>query len=250
MKDKVFFPNLDGLRFFAFLLVFLQHGFGNARNLSGIDPSSLILRPFIAGEAGVSFFFVLSGFLITYLILREISINGRVDIYAFYIRRALRIFPLYFLIVIWGTIVYSQLKTLFGFPGYVEFGNPLLYFLFLGNFDVININHNGIPGAMSTNITWSVAIEEQFYLVWVTLFYGLKYRFYKYLFPSIVLGSLFFRFWFREDGAITYFHTFSVISDMAIGGGCAYLAINRQGFTDFFRNLNRNWIFVFYSLWV
>ena len=248
MKDKVFFPNLDGLRFFAFLLVFLQHGFGKAITFVRSDYSNLLLRPFIAGEAGVSFFFVLSGFLITYLILTEISLNGQVDIISFYIRRALRIFPLYFLVVIWGTLVYSQLKTSFGFPDYIAFDNPLLYFIFLSNFDVINIIHKGIMGALSTNITWSVAVEEQFYLVWASLFYLLKPNLYKYFFPFIIIGSLFFRFWYRDDSIILYFHTFSVISDMSVGGGCAYLAIQSSVFREFFYNLKRKWIVLIYVL--
>jgi peptidoglycan/LPS O-acetylase OafA/YrhL len=249
-KEKVFFPNLDGFRFFAFLLVFLQHGFGKTIKTLGIEENTdnKLFRPFIAGEAGVSFFFVLSGFLITYLILTEIKLNGNVDIISFYIRRALRIFPLYFLVIIWDVVIYSQLKLLFGFPGYVEYGNPFLYFLFLGNFDVINLNQSGIMGAMSTNITWSVAIEEQFYLGWVILFYFLRPKFYKYLFLFVIIGSMFFRILNSGDGSVLYFHTFSVISDMAVGGGCAYLIMNFQNFKDFFINLKKYTIIFIYII--
>src|SRR5262249_15856566 len=123
---------------------------------------------FASGWMGVSFFFVLSGFLITYLILREIEVNGKLDILAFYVRRVLRIWPLYYLVIAFGFLCYPLLKSVFGFSSYIETGNSLYYMFFLSNFDVINLGHwlgNG-RGAMSTNITWSVAIEEQFYLLW------------------------------------------------------------------------------------
>lgn len=79
-RTKIFFPNLDGLRFFAFFLVFLQHGFVTAvgsPDSGGFILSTLKKGVFYSGSIGVSFFFVLSGFLITYLILSEIKLNGR-----------------------------------------------------------------------------------------------------------------------------------------------------------------------------
>ncbi len=103
-------------------------------------------------------------------------------------------------------------------------------------------------GAMSTNITWSVAIEEQFYLGWVILFYLSKPKFYKYLFLIVILGSMLFRILNNDDGFVLYFHTFSVISDMAVGGGCAYLIINLHDFKDYFTNLKRHWIISIYII--
>src|SRR6516225_9567914 len=91
---KVFFPNLDGLRFIAFFMVFLQHGFAQPIDKLGAAlglPTTLTRWPHDTGGLGVSFFFVLSGFLITYLILTEVKSTGRLDVIAFYIRRTLRI---------------------------------------------------------------------------------------------------------------------------------------------------------------
>lgn len=239
-KDRVFFPNLDGLRFFAFFLVYLQHGFGNAVSsgtAQGLLLSSLRQSIFEAGWAGVSFFFVLSGFLITYLLLSEVELNGKVDVIAFYLRRMLRIWPLYYAVLLFGFVLYPAIKSLLGMSSYIEAGNPLYYVFFVGNFDVINLG--GGHGAMSTNITWSVAIEEQFYLVWPLLFSRIPQRFYKYIFPSIIVLSAAFRLAYADNGMVLYFHSLSVISDMAVGGGAAYLAIKSSSFKDLFAKMPR-----------
>jgi peptidoglycan/LPS O-acetylase OafA/YrhL len=239
-EARVFFPNLDGLRFFAFFLVYLQHGFGGAIPLSdeaGLLRSSLHKAVFASGWAGVSFFFVLSGFLITYLLLSEVRLKGSVDVVAFYIRRMLRIWPLYYAVVLFGLVLYPALKSAFGFSSYLQVGRPIYYLLFLGNFDVINLG--GDRGAMSLNITWSVAIEEQFYLVWPLFFFVIPPRFYKFIFPAVIAVSAAFRLANHNNGPVLYFHSLSVISDMAVGGLAAYLAFNSIPFTEFFGRLSR-----------
>jgi peptidoglycan/LPS O-acetylase OafA/YrhL len=228
-RPKVHFPNLDGLRFVAFFLVYLQHGF----------------RAGELGDDGVSFFFVLSGFLITYLILAEVGHTGQVDVKAFYVRRTLRIWPLYYVVLVFAFLAYPIIKAALGLSSYIEAGNPLYYIFFAGNFDVIHLGHG--RGAMSTNITWSVAIEEQFYLTWPLLFLTIPRRFYKFIFPAIIIGSGLFRFLHRDDGMVLYFHTFSVISDMAVGGLAAYLAINSKRFTEAISNLRRPAIIISYG---
>ena len=81
-KSKIFFPNLDGLRFFSFFIVFLTHA------LSTDNPAIMQLswyrlikvRMFSDGELGVSFFFVLSGFLISYLLIKEKELTNKIDV--------------------------------------------------------------------------------------------------------------------------------------------------------------------------
>jgi peptidoglycan/LPS O-acetylase OafA/YrhL len=81
--NKVYFPNLNGLRFFAAFSVMLYHFFGEG---------------LINGHYGVVLFFVLSGFLITYLLFEEKEKFGKIEIKKFYFRRILRIWPLYYLV--------------------------------------------------------------------------------------------------------------------------------------------------------
>src|SRR5437868_2879263 len=100
-ENRFYYPSLDGLRFFAFLLVFLHHSL-----LDWTSPNPLINFFLIAieknGWLGVDLFFVLSGFLITTLLLKERSDNGNYSLKNFWIRRALRIWPLYYLALIFG----------------------------------------------------------------------------------------------------------------------------------------------------
>lgn len=170
-RQRIFFPNLDGLRFLAFLAVYLQHGLGDALGSSAGRSAlltTLYTGIFSSGWAGVSFFFVLSGFLITYLILAEVEWSGKLNVPAFYMRRVLRIWPLYYAVLLFGFWLYPTLKSAIGMSSYIETGNPLNYLLFLSNFDVLSLGKG--QGAMSINITWSVAIKEQFYIVWPLLF--------------------------------------------------------------------------------
>jgi peptidoglycan/LPS O-acetylase OafA/YrhL len=108
MNQKVFFPNLDGLRFFAFFFVFMYHCYYEVP-LQGKD--SFIYLGFHKiwenGDLGVNFFFTLSGFLITYLLLSEEKQLGGFNISGFYWRRTLRIWPLYFTTVLFGFFIFQ-----------------------------------------------------------------------------------------------------------------------------------------------
>ena len=84
-KRKIFFPNLDGLRFFSFLIVFFSHIFSTDKDYIKNESWYKFFkgRLFSDGDLGVSFFFVLSGFLITYLLLKEKEYTKRIDISSF-----------------------------------------------------------------------------------------------------------------------------------------------------------------------
>lgn len=237
--QKTFFPHLDGLRFFAFFLVFWQHGFAGLFPL--LNLSAEYDRFFYTGELGVSFFFVLSGFLITYLLLKEVENNDKINLKAFYIRRILRIFPLYYLVVFFGFAIYPMLRQMAHLP-VLDNGNPILYLFFLSNFDTIwaTTDRSNFIG-----ILWSVAIEEQFYVFWALLLSFLPTNFYKYLILSVILGSCLFRA-ANFDAKVLYFHTFSVMSDLGIGGGMAYLAINTSRFSGFFAEMKKGAIIFVY----
>src|SRR4026208_162751 len=106
--ERVYFPNLNGLRFIAALLVIMQH-IEQIKSMYGI--ANRWSSPFmqVIGEQGVSLFFVLSGFLITYLMLEEEKKTGTIQIRNFYRRRILRIWPLYFLIGFLALAVLSRI---------------------------------------------------------------------------------------------------------------------------------------------
>jgi peptidoglycan/LPS O-acetylase OafA/YrhL len=162
--DRFYFPELDGLRFVAFMMVFLFH--------RGI-PESLLIRLvgrqagwafLFNGGYGVQLFFILSGYLITSLLLREEARYGRISLRAFWIRRILRIWPLYYLIIAVG---FGLLPPLAGESGTRAYSDAMRvhfvpFLLFLGNWTMALIR----PIAYDwLSILWSVCVEEQFYLI-------------------------------------------------------------------------------------
>ena len=132
------FPALDGLRAIAAVLVVFFH-------YGGPD--------WLQGWAGVQMFFVLSGFLITTLMLREERRTGEISLKEFYLRRAFRILPVYFVILL-VTAVGSALFGTFVSNG---IGPALKYFLTFTN---------EFAGASPYGQSWSLGIEQKFYLVW------------------------------------------------------------------------------------
>ena len=101
-ENKIYFENLDFLRFIAFFTVFAGHtALGNFLiNRIHVDVINKFIWVFSQGGTGVSFFFVLSGFLITYLLLIEKEKTGKINVRNFYVRRILRIWPLYYLVIL------------------------------------------------------------------------------------------------------------------------------------------------------
>lgn len=148
-RESFYRPELDALRFTAFLLVFFCHypHYPDNRYLT------LLLG---MGRTGVLLFFVLSAYLITELLLREREATGRVHISLFFLRRVLRIWPLYFLAIALGYLVNPL------FPATPLSPHALPYLMLLaGNLFVAQ--HGWMLGLIGP--LWSLSIEEQFYLV-------------------------------------------------------------------------------------
>lgn len=199
------FRRLDTLRFIAFFLVFWQHGF--ARSFLGLSGNktfdSIITALTLTGGVGVHIFFVISGFLITFLLIKENEISGKISIKNFYLRRVLRIWPLYYLIVLSGIFVLPYFIHTFKFDGSI-----LKNLVFLNNFDVNNADSN-------IGITWSVAIEEQFYLFW-PVFFSLFYKKGLLNYFSLTLFCL-STLYILINPVTSYFHTFGNINYLMIG---------------------------------
>jgi len=157
--------SLDGLRALAIVLVLWGHGRRSLCAFFGVDESWLALFDF--GHLGVEIFFVLSGFLITSLIRREWEQTGGLDLKAFYIRRSLRIFPAFyaFLSICAVLVAFRILRN--------SLADLFLAGTYLWNFRWLTAswNPNALTGSHTGQTwflghTWSLALEEQFYLVW------------------------------------------------------------------------------------
>lgn len=166
LKLSFYRPELDFLRFFAFLAVFIQHSLPqspNAYRVHGVPQFAALWMAAVqhSGGYGVDLFFVLSAYLITELLQREFISTGKVDIRSFYIRRILRIWPLYFFFL--GLCV---LLSRFGLVGEHLKTTYVFAFVFLaGNWICA---FRGYPDSAAAPL-WSVSMEEQFYLTWPVL---------------------------------------------------------------------------------
>lgn len=233
---KINFENLDGLRFLCFLSVFFFHSFhteyDEIKNSGLYDAIKWHL--FGNGNLGVNFFFVLSGFLITYLLIEERKLNGQIDLKSFWIRRVLRIWPLFYMCVFFGFFVFPALKSFFG-ESPNETATIYYYLSFSNNFEFID---KGPPDASILGVLWSVAVEEQFYVIWPIVLYVLPVRKYWIAFISVVLIGIAFRLKF-DSPAMHEYHTLSCISDMAVGAFGAWLVLEMPGFKTRIVNLNK-----------
>lgn len=243
-----FLPNLNGLRFLGALMVFIFHVFTLGREHWGEFRESTwfsaLYKLASKGHHGVGLFFVLSGFLITHLLLKEIERNGSINVKNFFIRRVLRIWPLYYFLIIFGFLMFPLLPF-----GQGTDHSVLNYALFISNLDEI---WNGANDPLNfLTISWSVSIEEQFYLSWMLLMLVLPFfrkgKYLFHLFSLIILSTVIFRFLYHNDERIMYYHTFANISDLAIGG-LAALGVSQFKWNEKMVNLSKLKVILIYVI--
>jgi peptidoglycan/LPS O-acetylase OafA/YrhL len=178
---KVHFPGLNGLRFLAAFGVILHH-LEQIKSLHGFQSVWSYEPVERLGAQCVSFFFVLSGFLITYLLLEEAHEFGDIAVGKFYVRRMLRIWPLYFLITALGFFVLPAFHA-YDVPTLpltddADFWKKLGYYLVFSP----HVEAVFLPGVSYAGVLWSVGVEEWFYAFWPWL---VKYA-RKFLTPLLV----------------------------------------------------------------
>jgi len=196
VKNRI--TGLDTLRFFAFLSIFVFHA-----------------TPYFKfGYLGVDFFFVLSSFLLTYLALAEINTQGKFNAGKFFIRRVLRIFPLYYFVIVISFVALPLLARHIGINPTLPH-NKLLYWLLLSNYETSDC-------VFYLKFLWSIAVEEQFYLLFILF----SFMFRKYLWWVILLLILvYFSFmtYATANSIATYSHTLTHFPNFAAGMAGGYL---------------------------
>lgn len=146
---------LDGFRALAVIAVVWHHS----------HPGFAWLPASKNGFLGVDAFFVLSGFLITTLLLRELAVYGKISLKNFFVRRSLRIFPLYYAVLAVLTLYFLSTAES---PSRTTFlGELAFHATYLSNW---------VPTGSLMGISWSLSTEEQFYLVWPLLLVALRAR--------------------------------------------------------------------------
>ena len=208
-------PELDGLRFFAFLGVFICHALPKDQSACLRIPNSIVHVSVTLGNAGalgVDLFFALSAYLITDLLLSEKEANGSVNVTAFYARRVLRIWPLYLLFVgisVGLTFVDHSQK--------IEGATLLGYLLFASNWVIA---HAGSFPKSTITPLWSISVEEQFYLVWPWVIKKLTRRDLYLLAALLLLTATVARIYIacrHGNDVVFWTNTFSRLDPIACG---------------------------------
>jgi peptidoglycan/LPS O-acetylase OafA/YrhL len=198
----------------------------------------------IIGKLGVVLFFVLSGFLITYLLLAEEKSFATISVKKFYLRRVLRIWPLYYLIIILAVLILPNI-SIFTLPGFGKnvvyshlFFKLLLYTLLFPNL-VLSL-FGIIPYASHT---WSIGTEEQYYLIWpVILRRFKKYRLLLMFFVIFIYIGIYVVLSVLSDNSLPYVNALKAfwstfnIDCMAIGGIYAILLFQESSVLSLIRS--------------
>ncbi len=234
---RLHYPALDGLRGLAILLVVVYHNFG-------------FINVFFFGWLGVDLFFVLSGFLITDILLKTVGKKGYLK--NFYIRRVLRIFPLYYLCLILFLIVLPKTNLQLDVQYYID--HQVWLWTYLENW-IYTFQSPGHTNAL--NHLWSLAVEEQFYLLWPLAILLIRKPRLLLIFISLVLVAVLglrLLVWMNHISDLAYFnlYTFTRIDGICIGCMIAllqrvnsnFLQRNKAMIVLFFAGLNFGFFFV------
>ncbi len=218
-EKKIYFEYLDVIRFIAAFMIVIVHAY---EALAGWDnqiislPGGKFIDNFLRNlTVGVNVFFLISGFLITYILLEEKKRYKTIYIKKFIIRRTLRIWPLYYFLIAIAPLLIFWLgeKT---HPNY--WANSL----FFGNIDIIKTEKWIFPFAHF----WSICIEEYFYLVWPFIILFIPRKHLLTTFSLIIFGTILFRIYtsytMQYPWYTIYLHNFSKVDTLVIGAIGAY----------------------------
>ncbi len=209
---RFYAPELDSLRFVAFLGVFTFHARQYLQAALPTALGSMIATIGGAGAFGVDLFFVLSAYLITELLLREKELTDELNVPAFYLRRILRIWPLYFFfLAIAFFLCFADPAQHFDWKYLTGYG------LLSGNWMIILF---GIPASVA-NPLWSISMEEQFYLCWPPLvgrlsMKGIGIAAAIMLVAANLIRMLLYVFIHPQNESI-WFNTFTHLDPLALG---------------------------------
>jgi peptidoglycan/LPS O-acetylase OafA/YrhL len=214
-KNSLHVPSLDGVRAIAALMVMFFHFFQNFYATNSVTAFLKTISAF--GQTGVSLFFVLSGFLITRILIREK--NSEHFFLNFYFRRSLRIFPLYYFYLI---LVFFIIPII-NHTDVPEFSKQIYHWVYFQDF-AITFKWD----YMGPLHFWSLAVEEHFYLFFPLLVYYLKQNQLVYAIFAILISSIVVRYFLNRSGYEVFYFTFSRMDELALGAILAVLELKNK----------------------
>lgn len=244
LNSSNYFENLDATRFLGFLHVFLAHCFFTTSTAVKESPAFHFVNVSIkAGFLGLDYFFVLSAFLLTWLALNERHKTGRFHAVFFIVRRAIRLWPLYLLLVVCVYSIHALIAQHFHWNDLP----PLRTFLlFYSNYYIIE---HGQKFLFLLVFFWSIAVEEQFYLFWAFVLKFLS-RYLVWMCLMLILISLIFRGIYLNENDHLAFNTLSVAGNFGMGALAAVLAYRSSNFRNIFTKRSRAFYLLFYLIFL
>lgn len=213
------FHSFDALRFLAFFKVFLLH----------LPIAAFPIFNYVkaGGGIGVQFFFVLSGFLITYIILEEKISAGQFNLKHFFARRILRIWPLYYLMLLVAFATPYILRSLLHMYSSADGYQPDWWMsaLFLENYKMMTTGSH--PNVSPLGVMWSLCIEEHFYITWGLLLYFFRVKQLPVIITVCIITGFVSRYIYAMQG-IDALDILTNIDLFAYGAIPAYLLATRQ----------------------
>jgi len=225
-RSKYYFPQLDSIRGLSFLAVFFFHawhpnfGTGFFGRLFQYCYDSLFLS--------IDVFFILSSFLLTWLGINEYRIKGNFSFINYFIRRVLRIWPLYYLLMIFSFIVLPYASSALHVP--VTLPPASYYLFFFSNFYLEG-------HVYFLRFLWTLSVEEQFYLLWglCLLLFQKQMKLLVLIFVAVSVGYTVYAI---DHNIFHDFNTLTYLFDFAVGILAAFLLHRKGKVASFFENMS------------
>ncbi|MFN0081492.1 MAG: acyltransferase family protein [Ferruginibacter sp.] len=233
-SEKKYFPQLDSIRGISVLAVFIFHAYTPKLGDSLFEEFIVFILAHLG--MGLDVFFILSAFLLTLLGMNEFEKTGKFSLKNYCIRRVLRIWPLYFLLMFFSFVVLPIVQH---YSGHQLTLPPAYWYLFF-------ISNFYLPDhVFFLRLLWTLSIEEQFYIVWgICLLFFQKYL--RWVIAIFACVSITFILFQTLAGVGIYFHTLSYIIDMMCGAFAAYCIQRKNKIYHFINNFTKSQTFVFY----
>ena len=231
---KYYFPQLDSIRGLDFFLVFLFHtwhphfGAGFFPEMLQYFYNNLVLS--------IDVFFILSSFLLTWLGINEYKATGSFSFINYFIRRALRIWPLYFLLMLFTFVLLPYLSASSKVP--ITLPPAGYYLAFISNYYLTG-------HVYFLRFLWSLSVEEQFYIVWGLCLVLFQKRLVVCVWIFIAVSVIYTAYAISKE-IYHDFHTLTYLFDFAVGILAAVLLQRGHPIIDFFRKISKGKAVIFF----
>jgi peptidoglycan/LPS O-acetylase OafA/YrhL len=235
-SKKIYYPQLDAIRGLSFLAVFFFHAYKPGKATNGLQAFFVFVYSKL--PLSIDIFFILSSFLLTFLGINEYKLRGNFSFKNYFIRRALRIWPLYYLLMFFSFVVLKLFQKYTGQQ--ITLPPAEWYLFFISNF--YQPDH-----VFFLRLLWTLSVEEQFYLFWgLCLLLFQKYM--LWVIAILAFISIIFNIATTITGSDIYFHTLTYVADMMIGAFAAYSIAQNNWVVNVVGRLKGKASFLFYLI--